>query len=338
MLRRFVTLVLLLAVAAVLAVAAFPQALGLQQHYYVAQIIAFRGVMGVVALVLAVILLVVGLAARPLRRLFTGVTVLLVAFAAVSAGVLIERGTGSTEFAKRQTGDLRVLAWNTRGAAPGAAAIASLAISTKADIVSLPETQKKTAAAVAAAMKKAGRPMRVLVLAYDQTSSADSTSLLISTKLGSYTTSTDKTTTDVLPTVVARPADGTGPVIVAAHPVAPVKAHMAAWSKDLKYLAKLCSGESMIMAGDFNSTLDHESGLGKDATSALGSCRDAAKATGNAAVGTWPTNVPELLATPIDHVMATPDWKVTGFKVIGGRDDAGSDHRPVLAQLVSKNQ
>jgi endonuclease/exonuclease/phosphatase family metal-dependent hydrolase len=90
----------------------------------------------------------------------------------------------------------------------------------------------------------------------------------------------------------------------------------------------------MIMAGDFNSTLDHETGLGATPSSALGTCRDAARVTNNAGVGTWPTNVPELLGTPIDHVMATSDYRVTGFSVIGSEDKTGSDHRPIVAQLT----
>jgi hypothetical protein len=31
--------------------------------------------------------------------------------------------------------------------------------------------------------------------------------------------------------------------------------------------------------------------------------------------------------------MATPNWQFTGMRVIESRDDQGSDHRPVLAQL-----
>jgi endonuclease/exonuclease/phosphatase (EEP) superfamily protein YafD len=61
--------------------------------------------------------------------------------------------------------------------------------------------------------------------------------------------------------------------------------------------------------------------------------REPITATGNAAVGTWPTSFPQLLGAPIDHVMATDDWEVVGFRVIGSRDGEGSDHRPVLAQL-----
>ena len=65
----------------------------------------------------------------------------------------------------------------------------------------------------------------------------------------------------------------------------------------------------------------------------LGLCHDTASDTGNGSVGTWSTEMPALLGAPIDHVMATPDWEIAGFRVIGSRDGAGSDHRPVVAQL-----
>ncbi|WP_235481048.1 endonuclease/exonuclease/phosphatase family protein [Frondihabitans sp. Leaf304] len=336
MIRRLVSFVLLLALAAALFVVAFPQVLGLEQRYYVAQVIAFRGILVVVAVVVAVVFLFAGLALRAVRSLLAAAAVLLLVFAAITGGVLVERGTGSTKFDAKAAGDVRVLAWNTLGGAPGASTIAKLAVNSKADIVSLPETTRKTANAVAAKMKAAKRPVSVLVLAYDKTDSAKSTALLISTKLGTYRVVADDEggTTPVLPTVVARPADGSGPVIVAAHPAAPVKALMTDWRAGLRYLAKLCSGESMIMAGDFNSTLDHQSGLGSKPSTTLGSCRDAAKASANGAVGTWPTTVPALLAAPIDHVMATSDWSVSGFRVITTQDGSGSDHRPVLAQLT----
>ena len=32
--------------------------------------------------------------------------------------------------------------------------------------------------------------------------------------------------------------------------------------------------------------------------------------------------------------MATPDWKVTGMRVVTETDDSGSDHRPVIVQLT----
>ncbi|MCU1528970.1 MAG: hypothetical protein JWP75_2733 [Frondihabitans sp.] len=335
MLRRFVSFLLLLAIAAALFVLLSPQTLGLQRHDYIAQVIAFRGVLLVAAVVVAIVFLFAGIVIRPLRRFLAAAAVLLIVFAVVTGGVLFERGLGGATFATKQSGDLTVLSWNTRGGAPGAPRIAALALSVHADVVSLPETRNAVAEQVAAIMKRSGSTMSVLTLAYDQVSSAHSTSLLISSRLGGYSMSTDATTTRILPTVVATPRDGRGPVFIAAHAVAPEPHYLDDWRTDLDYLARLCSGDDVIMAGDFNSTIDHQAGLGvRSAT--LGDCHDAALATGNAAVGTWPTSVPPLLATPIDHVMTTSDWKVSGMRVITTEDKAGSDHRPIVAQLTPK--
>ena len=99
-----------------------------------------------------------------------------------------------------------------------------------------------------------------------------------------------------LPSLLAVPVEGTGPTIIAAHPVAPVPGEMAAWRQGLRWLADRCAGQNVILAGDLNSTLDHYTGLGTDGGE-LGRCHDAAKASGDAAAGTWPL-VPSCSAHP----------------------------------------
>lgn len=88
----------------------------------------------------------------------------------------------------------------------------------------------------------------------------------------------------------------------------------------------------MIVAGDLNATVDHFDGYGA-AGGDLGGCRDAAAAAGSAAVGTWPVRLPALLGAHIDHVLVGSEWTVDGFSVIAGFDDAGSDHRQIVATL-----
>ena len=136
----------------------------------------------------------------------------------------------------------------------------------------------------------------------------------------------------LLPSVVARPVDGSGPTIVGVHLVAPLPGEFANWSSDLEWMAGACADPNVIIAGDFNSTIDHFTGLG-NGQATLGDCIDAAAVTNNAAVGTWPTMLPPLFGAPIDRVMATKNWRVTGMRVIENYDGYGSDHRPVLAQL-----
>jgi endonuclease/exonuclease/phosphatase (EEP) superfamily protein YafD len=137
----------------------------------------------------------------------------------------------------------------------------------------------------------------------------------------------------VLPTVLAAPADGTGPTILAVHAVAPIPGEMDHWRSDLQWLSEACANGNIIMAGDFNSTLDHYRDLATEDGATLGACYDGALATDNGAVGTWPTALPPLLGAPIDHVMATSNWRFSGMRVIESVDGQGSDHRPVLAQL-----
>jgi endonuclease/exonuclease/phosphatase (EEP) superfamily protein YafD len=226
-----------------------------------------------------------------------------------------------------------VLSWNTLGDEPGADAIAKLAIDSGADIVTLPETTETTASAVASLMAAGGHPMAVHTTAFDHISKARSTSLLTSVDLGGYHIDESRGSTSTLPSVIALPDDGTGPTIIAVHPVAPIPSELANWRADLSWLSTVCSGKNVIMAGDFNATLDHMVGLGAAPGETLGDCTDAASETETAAVGTWPTLLPPLLGAPIDHVMVTSNWKAAGMRVIQSLDSAGSDHRPIVVRL-----
>jgi endonuclease/exonuclease/phosphatase family metal-dependent hydrolase len=104
------------------------------------------------------------------------------------------------------------------------------------------------------------------------------------------------------------------------------------WTRGIDWVAEQCAGPDVILAGDLNSTLDHLSGLGRDGGS-VGECQDAAQQAGTAAQGTWPASLPAALAAPIDHVLVGSAWEVRSFEVRTDFDDAGSDHRPVVAVL-----
>ncbi len=334
MFRRFLAAVVIVAVGAALIVALWPQVFGLATVPIVAQVVSLRGLVAAVALVLAVALTLAALISAPVRRFAASLAIAMLAFVLVTAAVLSTRGFGSPGFESATDSDITVLSWNTLGDAPGADAIASLALSTGAEIVVLPETSRDAGIAVAQLMADAGKPMAWFTTAYDEISKARSTTLLISVDLGEYQVDESAITTSVLPTVVATPVDGTGPTIVAVHAVAPVPGEMQHWRDDLQWLKAACDGDNLIVAGDFNSTLDHYSGLATSAGAAIGECHDAADATGNAAVGTWPAALPALLGAPIDHAMATANWRVSGFRVVESHDGYGSDHRPVLAQFT----
>lgn len=340
MFRRLLAALLILAVAAVLLVTAWPQLFGLQRAIGVAQAVSLRGLGMAVAAALVLVLLILALIARPFRSLATSFVVLLLAFVAVNGVVLVSRGLGTAPSSSASS-ELTVLSWNTLGPATTPEQIADLALSQKADVVVLPETREQDAVATAVLMRASGSPMWVLTQAYDQISPARSTALLISVKLGEYQFDDSVKTTAVLPTVVATPVNGEGPTIVAVHAVAPMPDQMDNWRGDLEALAAVCSGGNIVMAGDFNATVDHFSGLGREGSTPnpdepsarLGECTDAAAITNSAALGTWPTALPPLLGAPIDHVMIGDDWRVDGFELLDDHDDAGSDHRPIVARL-----
>jgi len=352
MFRRSLSAVALVIAAAALLVLAWPQLFGLQRTALVAQVVSLRGMTTVAALVAVVALTLFAMLGRSFRRFGSALALLALAFALTNVAVLATRGIGNPSFstksaAAKSATELTVLSWNTLGDAPGAQTIATLALDSGADVVSLPETTEATADAVARLMQSAGHPMAVHSIAFGQVAKARSTSLLIGTKLGEYRIDTGTGSTSQLPTVVAKPADGSGPTIMAVHVVAPIPGEFAHWRTDLGWLASACAGTNTIMAGDFNATIDHFVGLGGAPGTAtdnrataggaaariLGNCTDAAVASKNAAVGTWPTSLPAIFGAPIDHIMATPDWKVTGMRVVENLDTAGSDHRPIVVQL-----
>jgi endonuclease/exonuclease/phosphatase (EEP) superfamily protein YafD len=335
MFRRVLSAAVIVALGAALLVAAWPQLLGIQREAGVVQVTTMRGMLAGVALLCAMLFTLIALLGVGVRRFAGAVALLLLLFAGIQFAVLTTRGAGDLAFETKAPGDLTVLAWNTLGDRPGVDVTVDLIVAEDADIVVLPETSEEFARAVQSELGSAGIGMQLIPLSYDVISKARSTMVLISAELGEYARDDSRGGTDTLPSVHAVPLDGTGPTIVGAHPVAPVPGEMAAWRQGLDWLAARCAGENVIVAGDLNSTLDHYTGLdpASDDSGGLGGCRDGARVTGNAAVGSWPTSIPPLLGAPIDHVMATPNWDFVGFRVIASHDGFGSDHRPVVAQL-----
>jgi endonuclease/exonuclease/phosphatase (EEP) superfamily protein YafD len=229
------------------------------------------------------------------------------------------------------------MTWNTAGPATPAEAIAKVAVAMDADIVTLPETTIETGEQVAVAMRELGHPMWAHHAEYGTDGwDARSTTLLISPDLGDYAvieSSQDGTSnTSTVPSAVAMPTSGHGPIVVAAHAVAPRMSYMQHWRDDLQWLADQCGTANVILAGDFNATIDHMASLGIDGGT-LGRCHDTASETGNGSVGTWATEMPALLGAPIDHVMATSDWRPTGSIVLRSMAASDSDHRPLIVQL-----
>ena len=333
MFRRLLAALLLVVAAVTVVVLGWPQLFSLQRVLGIAQLVAFREAATLGVGVLIVLLLVSALASPRFRRFGLSLSALALVFVLLNSVVLSSRGFGDAPVPTRAANDLTVVAWNTLGGAPGPEAIAKLAVESDADVVSLPETTEKTAKAVAALMTSAGLPMVSHTVAHGHVSKSRSTSVLISRALGGYHLDEVAGSTVTLPSLVMVPDGATGPTIVAAHPVAPQPSELRSWNWDLHWLAGACPGGDVILAGDFNATLDHLSGLGTAPGAHLGACTDAATRAHTAAIGTWPTCAPALLGAPIDHVMTTRNWTVVGMRVVQSLDDAGSDHRPIVVRL-----
>jgi endonuclease/exonuclease/phosphatase (EEP) superfamily protein YafD len=336
MLPRILGWALVLGTAVIAAVLLWPQAFGMQNQWVAAHVVALRGTAAACAIIAALGLALLAIP-RATRRFGIAMAVVLALFAVGNLAVLAARGLGGSEVAGDEA-SVTVLSWNTLGEVPEAATIAGLAVDEGADVVVLPETTEPLGEEVAVAMRDGGSPMWVHTVAFDEVAKARSTTILISPELGDYEVSSALVAgppgnTNTVPSIVAEPVGGDGPRIVAVHAVAPIRWELRNWRSDLDWLAEQCSGESVIMAGDFNATVDHFAGHGTDGGD-LGRCTDAAVQGGAGGAGTWPTDVHELFGSPIDHVVATPDWTVDAVRVLGDYDDSGSDHRPIVATLT----
>ena len=335
MLRLFgILMTVLFAIAA--AVLTFPGFFRLERTLPIAQLIAFRQAVAIAFAVLVLVLLLFAVV-RPVRRLFLSLALVAALAVTANAAIVVGRGIGAPTLPEKTETAVRVMTWNTAGDATSPETVAQTAVAMSADIVSLPETTIETGAQVAVAMRELGQPMWAYHTQYGTDGwAADSTTLLISPSLGDYavieSSQDGSSNTSTVPSVVAMPVSGDGPTIVAAHAVAPREDAMAGWRHDLQWLADQCADADVIMAGDFNATIDHMARLGTGGGD-LGVCADAAIATGNGSVGTWPASLPALLGAPVDHVLAGPAWRATGSVVLGSLDGAGGDHRPLVVQL-----
>lgn len=331
---RLLAVLLTVFSAIVAAVLTWPAFFRLERTFPIVQIVSFRGLLALAFAAVCVGALLFALA-RPIRGFALSLALISGVAAIANGGIMLNRGLGGDTLPAATDSSLRVMTWNTAGAATPADAVAKTAVAMDADIVALPETTVENGEAIAIAMREMGRPMWVHHTDYDGWA-AQSTTMLISPDLGDYSvieSSRDGTSnTRIVPSVVAMPTNGDGPIVVAAHAVAPRASYMADWQADLQWLADQCVEENVIMAGDFNATLDHMIGLGVDGA-AIGQCNDAAAHTGNGAVGTWSSNYPALAGAPIDHVMYGSHWHPTGSVVLRSMDASGSDHRPVVVQL-----
>ncbi len=305
----------------------WPQMFGAQRALILSQVVAFRAPTAIALSVGAVLFAVVACCKRT-WGIAAGLAIVLGIAAIADGAVLVGRGPA----AEADRGEVTVAAWNTQGGAATPASIARLVLEVDADIVSLPETDEYAAEEVARLLAEEGHTVTAHTTHGATGYSEIPTSVLIAERLGDYEVDVAAGSTPGLPSVVLRPVDGNGPTIVAAHPFPPLPRQMDTWRAGLQWVAEQCDAPDVIVAGDVNATVDHMWGLG-EGDGLIGACRDASLDAGAAAVGTWPVSAPPWLAAPIDHVLAGSAWRVRGAYVVTSFDEAGTDHRPIVAEL-----
>jgi endonuclease/exonuclease/phosphatase (EEP) superfamily protein YafD len=118
-------------------------------------------------------------------------------------------------------------------------------------------------------------------------------------------------------------------IVESAHPLAPSDlGRLPGWWSDLDAEpVPLADGPPRILIGDFNATLDHAALRRLIATG----YRDAADATGQGLVRTWPDPGRPLPPVTIDHVLA--DRRI-GVRKLSVHFVPQSDHRAVIAALA----
>lgn len=330
MFRRLARTILVVLSLALVVMCLWPQFFGISRTNPFAFFVASRGASTVVALISVVVIVLLGILGRRVRRVLRPVMSWFIVFA-IASGLLVFQAGWKDTVVEPAPENIVIFSWNTMGAKAGADVIAKAAMDADADVVSLPETTAEVGAAVAATMAQAGKPMTTLSRKFDDVYKAHSTVVLISTALGAYRLDETVGDTGTSPSLVAVPTNSASPVIVAAHAMAPESGKLEQWRADLNWLADRCKQPNVIMAGDFNASIDNVSGLGP---APMGNCGDVALKLGGASIGSWPSALPPLLGTQIDHVFYSAEWKPVGFRVITTQPTAASDHRPVIATLI----
>lgn len=259
---------------------------------------------------------------RPLAApLAAGLLVLTI----VSGTVVVGRGFSNDRPAPMAAGTLRILSWNTNGDLVDPPTVAALAARLDATIMVLPDADIGTdAGSYERAFRNANHPM---LLRAAGTPTARIAVYVAAPYNGDGNVTVGPDPDRTLRVTPNTPNTANLPTIVAVHAAQPTWGGTAEWNTEQDWVAGQCRSGQVIAVGDFNATVDSFD------NAALGRCVDTATARHAASVGTWPTRLPTWLGMPIDHVLATPDWRVRSFTVITDEDESGALHRPIFTVL-----
>ena len=186
---RLVGILLTVLFAIATAVLVWPQFFHLELTFPITQIIASRIALAVAFLVVALVAALL-LLARPLRGFAASILVVALVGAGSIGVIGATRGYGSDALPQKTDEAVRVLTWNTAGAAVSADTIAGVIADQQIDVVSLPETAEEVGEQIAIMMRDAGRPMWVhhvnIQPDVPDGPQAWQTTILISADLGEY--------------------------------------------------------------------------------------------------------------------------------------------------------
>ncbi|WP_182353071.1 endonuclease/exonuclease/phosphatase family protein [Flaviflexus huanghaiensis] len=299
--------------------------------YPISQMIAMRGIVAAVLATLGFIFALIAIVrALMLRKgFFLAVFGLgLIAVAAGHVAILADRGLDAGRMppdrglthVSQGTGELTVMSYNTLGGETTMDDLLPIVLDTGVDVIVLTETSTQNGERLANLLGNEGRPFTIFHSDADPyDSQIKSTVVLVSGALGEYRQGPNLGLT--WGSVHIRSVAG-GPDIIAVHPVAPVGGLADTWLEEITAVYEQCDTmTNTIMAGDFNSTIDHMHATGASCTSALDGTVGG--------YGTWPASVPGILGSPIDNVYT--DWETRAAAII---DVGGSDHRGVLVRLA----
>ncbi|MDO5025272.1 MAG: endonuclease/exonuclease/phosphatase family protein [Trueperella sp.] len=297
------------------------------------QLVALRPWLALGFIALGVVIGVVSLLRYKIAdagRIGSLLAVVLLLVGAAHGTVVITRGisdpAGDIAAAQADPAAISVLTYNTLGGETSPDDIAQVVLENDVDVVVLPETSTRHGLELAAQLERAGADFQFFDTETDPAQPEfSSTVLLVAQQLGEYRVGGTQLAAQSSISVV--PVNGSGPQIVAVHPMAPVPGWEPQWESDITEVYGLCSKANgpLLVAGDFNSTADHQAAL--DST-----CADAGQEAGIAGLGTWPAGYPALLGAPIDRVLHNSEsYRGVAAKLI---EVGKSDHRGLLVWLV----
>ncbi|RJQ79264.1 endonuclease/exonuclease/phosphatase family protein [Pseudonocardiaceae bacterium YIM PH 21723] len=289
-----------------------PDLLGLDAITPFAQGMAFRPIIVVLAIVVAVLLWI-------FAKSWRGASALLMVIALVGVCLIAPRVEGSKPYTASKK--LTVLLVNVQTSQADPAEVAKVIKARKPDLIGIMEADR---------IYRERVQVELGFTDYDgQSAQSDlsplsAVSVLWSTKLGEVTAKVERKSK--FPSwIVTGPGLG-NVTFVAHHGSPPTKISTETWHEDLAALRTWCGVPgNFIIAGSFNASLDHS--LFRNA---IAGCKDSAAELGEGLTSTFPQATPRWLGTQIEHIIYKGS---VGAESVEFLDIPTSDHRGQLVTI-----